>query len=123
MKFSGATPYNYSKVVDRSHPDKDLVHNGTRKERKTSPTHFKPTPADEAIRAIPAKTKSHNLDSKSAPAPVSYGNDQMIPQAKSGEKNLSPATDALPKKWHKQGYSMELPSSLSGTRLGAKWGQ
>lgn len=69
-------------------------------------------------------TKSHpNLDMKSEATPVTYGNSKMVGAPKSGDKNLSDSKDELPKKWTKQGYDMDVPSSLGSAapRLKRKW--
>jgi hypothetical protein len=119
-----STPYSHSGQVAKSRTGSgDLKHNGTRKEKMTSVSHFKATSADEALSPIPARTKSHNLDTKMEPAPATYGDANMIGQPKSGEKNLSPAVDKLPSRWPKRGYRMDVPSTLGSDapRLAKKW--
>lgn len=117
-----ATPYTHDGMNDKSSSGRSEGNSSnsrghahpTRAWKATPMSHKAPTPASEAIDAIPATTKTHpNLSSKSFTASPSYGpNAKMIGTPKTG--NMTMGTDAserLPKKWHKRGYSMETPSS------------
>lgn len=104
-----ATPYTRFQPTDKSHTGtKELQHNGTRKEKMTSPTHYKATPADEAINAIPASTKTHPKLAVRMPMSSGYVGDgkQMA------TSHSKPEVPVQPKKWHRKGYSLTLPTSL-----------
>lgn len=89
-----ATPVSRWQPIDKSATGSgDLKHNGTRTEKKTSPTHFKTTDKSSTGRGELA----HNATRKSVQTPVNH----FKPTPHS-----APGVPVAPKKWHKK-YSLD----------------
>ena len=128
--WSGATPYQRSQPTDKtttgrsegnSSNSRGHAHPTRSWSGATPMTHFKPTPAGQAIDAIPGSTSTHPMLSvKSSEAGPTYGpGAKMLGTPKSGEKNLSPAvSEQMPVHWSKRGYRMDAPSSESAGNAG-----
>lgn len=126
MKKERKTPYDYSSPVNLSDATTRSAGRKFASDKNwggpTSPTHSKPTSADEALDAIPGATKSHpSLSAKQEMRGGMNGDGKKMMAPKSGELTLSPdAAHSVPRRWHKRGFSMETPSTVSG-RLAKKW--
>lgn len=99
-KFSGATSNDYKKVIDRSHPNKEMKHNGTRKQgTATSMDRFAPT-------------KPSGYDGMGQPYAKSSDRSEKQTSMTHFEptKHSKPGVPVEPKKWHKKGYDMTSPS-------------
>jgi len=97
------TPANYFKVNDKSHPAKEMKHNDTRPwGGATSATHFKAT----------KKSGHDNIGNMYATA--GDRTEQMTSPShfKKNEKS-KPGVPVAPVKWHKRGYDLTLPTTLS----------
>ena len=101
--FDGGTPFNYKKVIDKSHPAKEMKHNATRTSQATSYNYSKPV----------GKSGHDNIGN---PYATAGDRTEMLTPA-NHFKPVGPSSPDAPrqvKKWHKRGYDMSLPTTLGG---------
>jgi hypothetical protein len=106
LSSSGRTEGNSSNTRGHAHPTKSW------KGAATSFNHKAATPDSEAWDAIPGSTDTHPmLAAKVSSASPAYGpGASMIPTPTTGDKTMSSdASERMPKKWVKRGYTMSGP--------------
>jgi hypothetical protein len=81
-------------------------------------------PSHKGIGNIPHKTKSHSVPGRKEMKSEPVGSGVPSPINHSGaDRQSADPVNKVPTKWHKKGYSMDVPSALPAGNLKKKWEQ